>query len=98
MLVAVLLVFGLTEMPSVEVRLKADRVEVIANLAGRLLMDVPDGVLKQEQGERWLRFCLIDPDSGGEGPAMLGTYRREQTKLVFVPRHSLTSGQRYRAV
>jgi hypothetical protein len=98
MLMPLLLVMGLTDVPSVQVRATADRVEVVAHLAGRLLADVPNGVLKPEQGERWLRFCLIDAGTGEEGPAMLGAFRREQTKLLFVPRYPLTAGQRYRAV
>jgi hypothetical protein len=98
MLVPVLLALGLTDTASVWIHSKGDRVEVIANLTGQLLKDIPDGALKQEQGERWLCFCLIDPDTGEEGPAILGTYRREQSKLVFVPRHALTPERRYRAI
>ncbi len=99
MLISVLLALGLADAASVQVRVTAEtaRVEVVASLPGTLLADVPVGVLKQEQGERWLRFSLIDPDSGEEGPAMLGNYRREKATLLFVPRHALTAGLHYRA-
>jgi hypothetical protein len=100
MLTPVVLLLALDAAPSVEIR-PGDgplRVVVRATLTGKLLVGVPTGALTQEQGERRLRFCLIDPDNGEEGPAVLGNYRREQTTLVFVPRHLLTHGQRYRAV
>jgi hypothetical protein len=100
MLMLLVLALGLADTPSIQVHPARERgrVEVIATLAGRLLEEVPEGALRQAQGERWLRFCLLDRDSGAEGPAILGTYRREQAKLIFVPRHPLTPEQRYRAI
>jgi hypothetical protein len=99
MLMPVLLALALADAPTVQVRPGAGpgRVEVVAVLTGRLLEDVPSGALKQEQGERWLRFSLVDPETGKEGAAIFGAYCREKTLLVFVPRHALTAGQRYRA-
>src|SRR5438067_8028567 len=100
MLTPVVLLLALDAAPSVEIRPDDSplRVVVRATLTGNLLDGVPSGALTQEQGERHLRFCLVDPDTGEEGPAILGSYKREQATLVFVPRHLLTHGQRYRAV
>lgn len=69
-------------------------IEVRATLPEKLAA-VPSGSLPQEQGERWLRFCLVDGDK--EGPAILGNYQRRQDQLSFTPRHPLVPGQLYRA-
>jgi hypothetical protein len=95
-----LLVLALVQEPTVQIRPGTDvtHVEVTATPAGPLPAALPEGVLTREQGESWLRFCLVDPDSGREGPPILGTYRRKGGTLVFTPLFGLTYGQRYRAV
>jgi hypothetical protein len=69
----------------------------VATIPAKLLAAVSPGKLAQEQGERWLRFTLIDKETGREGPAIFGGYERRQGTLVFVPRYPLVHGQRYRA-
>lgn len=96
-MLALLCVLAFDAPPSVQVQpATGGRVEVRATLAGKLLADVPPGRLTQDQGERWLRFCLLDKTA--EGPAILGSYRRDGVLLSFAPRHALTPGQHYRAI
>src|SRR5262245_35425731 len=97
MLLPVLLAVGLAADGPVQIHATKDPpgVKVIATPPSRHLPQLPAGAITQEQGERWLRFCLVDPE--GEGPPILGTYRREGATLTFVPRHPLTPGQLYRA-
>jgi hypothetical protein len=77
---------------------KTDRgMEVIAPLSAAMQAQVPAGKLTQDQGEAWLRVCLVDAKSGKPGPAMFGAYERRGNDLVFRPRVALEPGQLYRA-
>jgi len=82
---------GSSSAPGLEIRPGADptRIELIA--------DLPERLLTQERGERWLRLMLVDSGTAREGPPILGSYARRDAKLVFVPRFPLTHGQCYRA-
>jgi hypothetical protein len=71
--------------------------EVIAPLSAALQAKLPAGKLTQDQGEEWLRVCLVDAKSGKAGPPMLGAYQRRGADLVFRPRFALENGQLYRA-
>lgn len=83
--------------PTIRAVADPTRIEVAAALPDKLRAQVPAGKLSQEQGERWLRFTLVDPDSGKDGPAILGAYERRQATLYFTPRYPLSHSQRYRA-
>jgi hypothetical protein len=72
-------------------------VEVVASLSAELQAKLPAGKLAQDEGEQWLRLCLVDAKSGKAGPAMFGAYERRGTDLVFRPRVALEPGLVYRA-
>jgi hypothetical protein len=72
-------------------------VEVHAPLSAALQAKVPAGKLSQDQGEEWLRVCLVNAKSGKAGPPMLGAYQRRAADLVFRPRFAFEAGQLYRA-
>jgi hypothetical protein len=84
-----------------EVRIRAGadgtRVEVTATLTDEVQGRLPAGKLTAERGERWLRLSLVDRESGRDGPAMLGSYERQQSLLIFRPACPLVRGERYRA-
>ncbi len=71
------------------------KVKVVARIPNDLLAKVPAGALDQDEGEKWLRLTLTGKDR--EGPPMLGSYRRNDTKLIFIPRFPLEPGRTYRA-
>jgi hypothetical protein len=73
------------------------RVEVTATLSKEAAAKLRAGKLTQEQGEAWLRFVLVDPQTKKEGPAMFGNYEFREGKIVFRPRHALLHGSLYRA-
>lgn len=81
----------------VEVSPDPAKIEVVASLPAKLRAQIPQGKLAQEQGENWLRLCVINPDSKEESPPMLGAYERRQDELFFRPRFQLVHGQQYRA-
>jgi hypothetical protein len=72
-------------------------IEVSAPLSTALQAKLPPGKLTQDQGEEWLRVCLVNAKSGKAGPPMLGAYQRRGDDLVFRPRFALENGQLYRA-
>jgi hypothetical protein len=73
------------------------KIEVIAPLtAGQQKVVAPDK-LTAEQGETWLRLCLLDSETGKPGPPMLGTYQRDDAELIFRPRFGVEPGRTYRA-
>lgn len=74
-----------------------DGMEVVAPLSAGQQVQVPAGKLTQDQGEEWLRVCLVDANSGKTGPPMFGAYQRRGLDLVFRPRFALEPGQLYRA-
>jgi hypothetical protein len=74
-----------------------DGMEVVAPLSAALQAKLPSGKLTQDQGEEWLRVCLVDAKSGKTGPPMFGAYQRRGPHLVFRPRFALEPGQLYRA-
>jgi hypothetical protein len=88
-----------TAEPSVKVEPTKDplKVRVVAVLPADAEKKLPAGALKQDQGEEYLTFALVDADSKKPGEAMFGRYEHADGKLVFTPRHSLSAGQRYRA-
>ena len=61
-------------------------IEVVAPLDAALGKKLPPGILTVQQGESWLRLCLVDGRSGKTGPPMLGSYRHDDADLVFIPR------------
>jgi hypothetical protein len=58
---------------------------------------LPQGKLTQEQGEAWLRFYLVNADTGADGVPMFGAYERRRGELTFTPRFPLLHEHRYRA-
>jgi hypothetical protein len=72
-------------------------VEVVAPLSAALQAKLPARKLTQDEGEEWLRVCLVDAKNDKSGPAMFGAYQRRGTDLVFRPRVALEPGQLYRA-
>jgi hypothetical protein len=72
-------------------------VRVLAKLPADAAARLPQGKLTQEQGEAWLRFGLVDEETGKDGVAMFGAYERRQRELVFTPGFKLLHGRRYRA-
>ncbi len=70
--------------------------EIVAPLSATLQAKVPAGKLTQDQGEEWLRLCVVDAKSGKTGPPMFGAYQRRGPELVFRPRFALEPGQLYR--
>jgi hypothetical protein len=72
-------------------------VEFAARLSAALNAKLPAGTLTQDQGEEWLRLCLINANTGKPGPAMFGAYEHRGTELLFRPRVQLEAGQLYRA-
>lgn len=73
-------------------------VEVVAKLPTNVKDQIPEGILSQEQGEKWLRFSLVDPKSKKTGPAVLGKYQHKGKRLLFRPRFLLAHQQTYRAI
>ncbi|MBM4069539.1 MAG: hypothetical protein FJ271_11405 [Planctomycetes bacterium] len=80
-----------------DLRIDADRTGQKVTVSARLpaAATLPEGQVKAADGERWLRFCLVDGKR--EGPPILGTYQRRQRELTFVPRFALQPGKKYRA-
>jgi hypothetical protein len=74
------------------------RIEVIAAIPAKGLEQIPHGKLAQEQGERWLRFSLLDKENPKAETPIFGTYERRDGGLFFTPRYPLARGQRYRAI
>ncbi len=72
-------------------------VEVVAPLSAALQAKLRAGKLTQDQGEAWLRVCLVNAQSGKAGPPMFGACQRRAADLVFRPRTALEPGQLYRA-
>lgn len=70
-------------------------VKVVGRLPAEAIARLPTGVIGQDDGEKWLRFSLLDGKR--EGPPMVGTYERRDDRLTFVPRYGLQAGQAYRA-
>lgn len=75
----------------------ATKVEVIARLDTKLLGVIAEGKLSQEQGERFVRFALVNRETNRPGAAMFGAYERRGRELIFVPRHPLQPASLYRA-
>src|SRR5260370_27743479 len=57
--------------------------EIVAPLSAALQAKVPAGKLTQDQGEEWLRLCVVDAKSGKTGPPMFGAYLPRGPDLVF---------------
>src|ERR1700692_1128682 len=78
---------------------KADQgtIEVVASLTAAQQKTIPPGKLTADQGETWLRLCIVDPKTSKPGPAMLGAYQRQDAELVFRPRFGVEPGRLYRA-
>jgi hypothetical protein len=95
-----LLLVALAPEPSVKVTPAADatKVEVVAVLPPALFAAVPRRALTQDDGETWLRLCLVDDETREEGPPIFGTYRLDESRLLFQPRRPLAHGQVYRAI
>jgi len=74
------------------------RIEVMAAIPANGLEQIPHGKLAQEQGERWLRFSLLDKENPKAETPIFGTYERRDGGLFFTPRYPLARGQRYRAI
>jgi hypothetical protein len=74
-----------------------ERREIIARLHADVADKLPMGRLTQEQGEAILTVALLAGDTKKPGPAMIGTYERKGTELIFTPRFPLDAGQTYRA-
>ncbi|MCI0464033.1 MAG: Ig-like domain-containing protein [Gemmataceae bacterium] len=73
------------------------QVRVVAKLPAGAADKLPRGQLTQEQGEAWLKFALVNDETGREGVPMFGAYAREGDSLIFTPRFPLLHGHRYRA-
>jgi hypothetical protein len=78
-------------------KLDQDKIEVIASLSQAQRKILPTGKLTADQGETWLRLCVLDPGTNKPGPAMLGNYQRDDAELVFRPRFGVEPGRTYRA-
>jgi hypothetical protein len=72
-------------------------IEVVAPLSASQRRLIPAGMLTTQQGEAWLRLCLVDGRNNKPGPPMLGNYRRDDAALIFSPRFGLEAGKTYRA-
>jgi len=72
-------------------------VQAVATLSAKSLEQIPEGRLTAEQGEQYLILTLVDPGTGKEAGAVLGSYERRQERLIFTPRYALAYGQKYRA-
>jgi hypothetical protein len=95
-----LFVCVLLAQPPGELRFRApapDQVEVIAPLTPAQQISVRPGKLTAEEGETWLRFCIVDPKTQKPGPPMLGSYERQEAELIFRPRLGVEPGRLYRA-
>ncbi len=86
-----------TSGPRIEPTADPTRVRVVVKLAADAVGRVPKGKLTQDQGEVWLRLCVVSDETGKDGVAMLGDYARAADTLTFTPRFPLRHGQRYRA-
>jgi hypothetical protein len=73
------------------------QIEVVAPLSAAQRQIIPSSKLAAEQGETWLRLCILDSQSGKLGPTMLGSYKRDDTDLTFRPRFGVEPGLTYRA-
>lgn len=95
---AALLAFALAGCAADGLRVETEgdptRIRAVAPLPGGWA----DGPIAAAEAERHLRVCRVDPSTAEEGPPLLGTYAREDGRLVFRPRHPLVPGERYRAV
>src|ERR1700731_1876837 len=78
-------------------KLDQAKIEVIAPLTALQQKAISPGKLSAEQGAAWLRLCLLDPQTGKPGPAMLGAYQRDDAELIFRPRFGVEPGRAYRA-
>ena len=74
------------------------QIEVVAPLSAPQQKLIPSGKLTADQGEAWLRFSLLDPETKKAGPAMIGDYQRAGDSLQFRPRFGVEPGRTYRAV
>jgi hypothetical protein len=81
--------------PRVEADKDPTRVTVEAQLPVDELKKLPAGVWTQELGETWLRFVVVKKE--GTGLPMIGTYQRQNDRLIFKPRFALEPGAVYRA-
>jgi hypothetical protein len=73
------------------------KLEVVAPVSAAQQKAMARGKLTADQGEAWLRLCLLDPETNKPGPAMLGSYQRDNADLVFRPRFGVEPGRTYRA-
>jgi hypothetical protein len=80
-------------------RIQADKdptkISVEANLPADELKNLPAGKWTQDLGETWLRLTVVKKD--GVGLPMVGTYQRDNDRLIFKPRFDLEPGTVYRA-
>jgi hypothetical protein len=73
------------------------KIDVVAPLGAAAQKALPLGPLTGEQGEAWLRLCIVDPKTDKPGPVMFGAYRRDDAELTFRPRFGVEPGTTYRA-
>ena len=82
--------------PQITPKSDPTQVEVRVPLSKEGADKLPAGKVSQDDGEKWLKLCLIT--GGKDGPAMLGSYERHGQTLVFVPRLPLQRERTYHAV
>lgn len=61
-------------------------------------LDLPQGPVPSEIGERYLKLFVTDPQTGLRGPSILGSYSFNRHMLSFSPAAMATPGYRYEAV
>jgi hypothetical protein len=98
--VSLAIVGFLLAQPSTELHFRPagkDRIDIVAPLNASQRKVIPAGALTGEQGEAWLRLCIVDPESKKVGPTMFGAYERDADALIFRPRFGVEPGKTYRA-
>jgi len=72
-------------------------VQIIAKLPAKSLDQIPEGKVSADEGERCLNLTLVEPGTGKEAVAVLGSYERRREELILTPRYALAHGHKYRA-
>jgi hypothetical protein len=73
------------------------RIEVVARLSDSQIGVFSKMAWTQDNGEEWLRLCMVDPRAKTLGPPILGKYECRQKELIFHPRFPLEPGKWFRA-
>ena len=80
----------------INVRTIDGKPQFVVEVPARVRPQLPDGLLSQETGEKYLRLQLQETD-GRLGPNIFAIYKKQGGKLTLAPRFGLVPGQRYLA-